>query len=417
MKIINSIISNPIYPYTFSQPLDKIAFFDIETTGLSPNASSLYLLGLMRFDRKQNHWMLCQWFADNYQSEKKIIQNFLEALADIEFLYHFNGQTFDIPYLLKKCSRHAIAPSAHCNKLLQDKSGTHSIDLLKKIRPLRHALSLESCKQTECERFLHLKRTDSFSGAELITVYSEYMQQKILSPDNAEKLEQVLLLHNHDDIEMMLNLCSLLTYGEYLSDAGAGFLFQQEIQKTLKTEQENTRQLTVTITLPAAVPKEITIYACYPHNDIAETEENKTGCLLPKASLTFQKETAILKIPLYHGTLKFFFPDYKNYYYLPVEDTAIHKSVSAFVDHAYRKKATAATCYTKKEGTFLPDLCMPKKTTQETSENSFPVFFRQYKDKLPFYELTKELLSNHGFWAEYLKNQLPCFKKQFPNTP
>ncbi|HBI62866.1 MAG TPA: hypothetical protein DDY31_16955, partial [Lachnospiraceae bacterium] len=352
MKIINSTVSKPVYSYPFPQPQDKIAFFDIETTGLSPNASSLYLIGLMRFDPNQNQWMLCQWFADNYQSEKKMIQNFLEALADVEFLYHFNGQTFDIPYLLKKCGRHAITPSAHCNKLLQDKSGTYSIDLLKKIRPLRHALSLEKCKQTECERFLHLERTDSFSGADLIPVYSEYMQQKILAPDNAEKLEQVLLLHNHNDIEMMLNLCSLLTYDEYLSDTETGCLFPEETQKTLKAEQTSTEQLTITFPLPAAVPKEITMYACYPHNDIAETEENKTDCLLPKASLTFQKKAAILKIPLYHGTLKFFFPDYKNYYYLPAEDTAIHKSVSAFVDHAYRKKATAATCYTKKEGTF-----------------------------------------------------------------
>lgn len=412
MKIINSTVSKPVYSYPFPQPQDKIAFFDIETTGLSPNASSLYLIGLMRFDPNQNQWMLCQWFADNYQSEKKMIQNFLEALADVEFLYHFNGQTFDIPYLLKKCGRHAITPSAHCNKLLQDKSGTYSIDLLKKIRPLRHALSLEKCKQTECERFLHLERTDSFSGADLIPVYSEYMQQKILAPDNAEKLEQVLLLHNHNDIEMMLNLCSLLTYDEYLSDTETGCLFPEETQKTLKAEQTSTEQLTITFPLPAAVPKEITMYACYPHNDIAETEENKTDCLLPKASLTFQKKAAILKIPLYHGTLKFFFPDYKNYYYLPAEDTAIHKSVSAFVDNAYRKKATAATCYTKKEGTFLPDLCMAKKTAQETSENNLPVFFLQYKGKLLFYELTKELLSNHGFWAGYLKNQLPCFKKQ-----
>ena len=151
MKTIYSTISSPIYPYTFLHPQDKTAFFDIETTGLSPNASSLYLIGLLRFDASRQQWTLCQWFADNYQSEKKIIQSFLDALSDIEFLYHFNGQTFDIPYLLKKCTRHCIFPSAQCNRLLEDKSGSHSIDLLKKIRPLRHALSLEKCKQADLE--------------------------------------------------------------------------------------------------------------------------------------------------------------------------------------------------------------------------------------------------------------------------
>jgi len=409
MKVIESTITNPVYPYSFLQKKEQIAFLDIETTGLSPNASSLYLIGLMRFDAAQNKWHLFQWFADNYQSEKSMIKSFLEALADIQFLYHFNGQTFDIPYLLKKCTRHSIMLSEHCSKLLQDKSGIYSIDLLKKIRPLRHALSLEKCRQTECERFLGLKRTEPFSGADLIPVYSEYMQQKILAPENAKKPEQVLLLHNHDDMEMMLNLCSLLTYEEYLSEAGADRLFNKENIKTLKTKQTDSKWLTVAFTLPAAVPKEITVYACYPQN-LQKAEEPKESCPFPKATLTFQKQTAQLKLPLYHGTLKFFFPDYKNYYYLPIEDTAIHKSVAAFVDSSYRKKATAATCYTKKEGTFLPNLLAVKKQKKEPAESLPPVFFRQYKDKLAFYELTEELLSDHTFWKEYLKKQLPCFK-------
>ena len=409
MKIIESTIANPVYPYTFLQQKEQIAFLDIETTGLSPNASSLYLIGLMRFDASQDKWLLSQWFADNYQSEKNMINSFLEALSDIKFLYHFNGQTFDLPYLLKKCTRHSIMPSEHFSKLLQDTSGIYSIDLLKKIRPLRHALSLENCRQTECEHFLGLKRTESFSGADLIPVYSEYMQQKILAPENAKKLEQVLLLHNHDDLEMMLNLCSLLTYEEYLSEAGAERLFHEETIRTLKTKQDDIKWLAITFTLPTAVPKEITMYACYPQN-LQKAEEPEESCPFPKASLTFQKQTALLKLPLYHGTLKFFFPDYKNYYYLPVEDTAIHKSVAAFVDSSYRKKATASTCYTKKEGTFLPDLSAIKKQEKEPAKSIYPVFFHQYKDKPAFFELTEELLSNHTFWKECLKRQLPCFR-------
>ena len=338
MKTIYSTISSPIYPYTFLHPQDKTAFFDIETTGLSPNASSLYLIGLLRFDASRQQWTLCQWFADNYQSEKKIIQSFLDALSDIEFLYHFNGQTFDIPYLLKKCTRHCIFPSAQCNRLLEDKSGSHSIDLLKKIRPLRHALSLEKCKQADLECYLGLKRTDIFSGADLISVYSEYMQQKILSPKNAEKLEQVLLLHNHNDIEMMLNLCSLLTYEEYLSEEKTNRLICNETLKTIKIRQEN-GQLFVTLSLPEAVPKNISITACYPHPSSVEIVAVN---LLPEATLAFRDKIASFTFPLYCGTLKFFFPDYKNYYYLPAEDTAVHKSVAEFVDQEYRKKATAA---------------------------------------------------------------------------
>ncbi len=410
MKTIYSTISSPVYPYTFLHPQDKSAFFDIETTGLSPNASSLYLAGLMRFDTARRQWTLCQWFADNYQSEKKIIQSFLDALSDVEYLYHFNGQTFDIPYLLKKCTRHAIVPSAQCKKLLEDKSSSHSIDLLKKIRPLRHALSLEKCKQSDLECYLGLKRTDIFSGADLISVYSEYMQKKILDPKNAEKLEQVLLLHNHDDIEMMLNLCSLLTYGEYLSEEETNRLICSETLKTMKIRQEN-RQLFVTLTLPDPVPKNISITACYPHPPSIEAD---IGSLLPNANLTFRDKTASFAFPLYCGTLKFFFPDYENYYYLPAEDTAVHKSVAEYVDRKHRKKATATTCYIKKESTFLPNLCTIKKAKQKTPENQYPLFCHQYKDKLSFYELTDGLISSHAFWADYIKNQLPYFKVKYP---
>ena len=53
-------------------------------------------------------------------------------------------------------------------------------------------------------------------------------------------------------------------------------------------------------------------------------------------------------IRLCQGQLKHFYPDYRDYYYLPFEDTAIHRSVGEYVDRSARKKATAKTCYTKK---------------------------------------------------------------------
>lgn len=469
MKTIYSPIKKPIYSYPFQQPVTEIAFFDIETTGLSPNASSLYLIGLMRFDAKKDQWMLCQWFADNYQSEKDLILSFLGELSDIEYLYHFNGKTFDIPYLLKKCTRHAISLSSHCSKLLNDATGIHSIDLLAKIRSLRHALLLDKCNQTAIERWLGIKRTDPFSGAELITVYSEFMQQKILNADNAQKLEQVLLLHNHDDVEMMLNICSLLTYDEYLSDAATNRLLCKETLSTLtaapldsqsinalapdtqelqninaitpdmlKLQNINTitpdtfepETLTITLTLPFAVPKKVTMTACYPASTATKKSEADMGACfketitdntsaeadcsfwpkVPTAYLTFQENTATLQIPVYHGTLKFFFPNYKDYYYLPKEDTAMHKSVAEFVDSAFRKKATAATCYTKKEGVFLPNLFPAKKTKQPDSVSDSALFYLQYKDKLSFCELPKDFATNQDFWMKYLKKQMLYFR-------
>jgi hypothetical protein len=94
-----------------------------------------------------------------------------------------------------------------------------------------------------------------------------------------------------------------------------------------------------------------------------------------------------------------------------MEDTAIHKSVAEFVDSAFRKRATAATCYTKKEGTFLPYFPPHKKTKQpETVTPPAALFFKEYKDKLSFCELPEDYMTNLPFWKAYLQKQLPCFR-------
>ena len=69
MQTIISPFPDPVFSYPFFHNIQKTAFFDIETTGLSPKASSLYLIGMMYFNQEEEHWELCQWFADDYQSE------------------------------------------------------------------------------------------------------------------------------------------------------------------------------------------------------------------------------------------------------------------------------------------------------------------------------------------------------------
>lgn len=59
-------------------------------------------------------------------------------------------------------------------------------------------------------------------------------------------------------------------------------------------------------------------------------------------------------VPRVSGEFKHFYKDYKNYYYLPAEDVAYHKSVGEFVDKNARKQATARTAYIKKTGVFVP---------------------------------------------------------------
>ena len=141
MKILQSRIPSPKYSYRFPQSLNSIGFFDIETTGLSPKASSLYLIGGMHYDPLYEQWCLIQWFADDYKSEKKILEYFLEYLKKFRVLYHFNGATFDIPYILQKCQKHHIPVPSNVQELFENvlsyqttfNNKRYSIDLLKEI--------------------------------------------------------------------------------------------------------------------------------------------------------------------------------------------------------------------------------------------------------------------------------------------
>jgi len=93
------------------------------------------------------------------------------------------------------------------------------------------------------------------------------------------------------------------------------------------------------LTLSVSLPKGLVIHKKNPNHLI---------------SLTAEKDTAHLTVSLRHDTLHLYFSDYKNYYYLPEEDMAVHKSVGVFVDPSHRKQATRQTCYQKAAGTFLP---------------------------------------------------------------
>ena len=77
-------------------------------------------------------------------------------------------------------------------------------------------------------------------------------------------------------------------------------------------------------------------------------------CLCPPPTLFGRdKDRMELSIRVYKGTLKYYYPNYKDYYYLIYEDTAIHKSVGEFVDKDARIKGNEGDLlYEKKTASF-----------------------------------------------------------------
>ena len=113
-------------------------------------------------------------------------------------------------------------------------------------------------------------------------------------------------------------------------------------------------------------------------------------------SLMISPTRTSIRVPIYEGELHYFYPNYKDYYYLPEEDLAIHKSVASFVDRQYRENARAYNCYNRKTSSFLP----------QCSSIMQPEFRKEYNDRISYFELTEDFCSSDVMLRRYVDHIL-----------
>lgn len=216
-----------------------------------------------------------------------------------------------------------------------------SVDLYRTIRPFRRLLGSDTLKQKDAEKLMGIRRRDRFSGKELIATYQNYLQT------GDSELLDALFLHNREDVTNMIPLFSL---------TGIASFFAGDFTVSSADLDPVSGDFRIMLRSGSSAPLPI-----HARNDFC--------------TLDWIENDADLTVWPFRGTLKHFFSDYRNYYYLPEEDQAIHKSVGAFVDPAHRKPAKAANCYNKKSGTFLP----------QPQERIRPVFRSDYRSKYEYF--------------------------------
>ena len=361
--------------------LEDALLYDIETTGLNPKASQLYLLGILLFHKENSE--LIQYFAESVRDEEEILEQFFQLCQTKKVLISFNGEGFDNRFIEAMAKSYGKLP-LHLN--------LKQLDLFKLIRKRKKFYGLESCSLKSCERFLGIYREDRCSGGELISVYREYLQNK-----DCEK-KNMLLLHNREDIQNLPALFSFLAY-ENIFQGNVHFqraehLARDEMkEKNYNHQNENSLQIKdleleetknchtsdkvrLKFSLPSSVPVPLT--------------------LTPKNFLLEIKETSLcLTVPLYLGELCYFFKDYKDYEFIPSEDRVVHKSLAAIYPKEMREKAKASTAYQKMKTSFLPIFQKKEK-----------VFKKTYQDKqcfIPFKENTFESISPVEYLLSFLK--------------
>lgn len=287
---------------------ENTLLLNVETTGL--RSSSSFVCMISAAYRNNHDITSITWLAGSRMDEKAMLLRLQDLADSFPALLTYGGNSFAFRFLADRFDIYSEAV------LFPDKQLT---DLQKSFRPLLHILPLTHMKKAEIESFLSFSRRGIRTGRELIPVFETWERQKDLSARDA------LIQHAQEDIHFLCQVCKLHSYLDFLhgkwESAGCS---------------ETAEGLLFSVSLSAPVPQPVSW-----QNDFA-------GFHLAG------KNGQALVVP-YHGSLRYFLPGpCSDYYYLPEEDTAIHRSVAQFVDRSRRVKATPDTCYVNREGTFLP---------------------------------------------------------------
>ena len=355
---------NKVFPEkTIPEKTDSFLFFDIETTGFSKDNTILYLIGCGYFI--ENGFQFIQWFNDDGTSEEEILLAFHDTLKQKDWqLVTFNGNSFDIPYL----KRHY-----ELNELPCDIESFPSLDFYQFLKPFQSLFQMTHGKQKDWEHFLELYREDIYDGGQLIAVYKEYLMNK------DEALLHNLLLHNEEDLLGMKYLLPLFSYRMLLSKD----LSLIKVSPGESLFEKGTGSIAISCKLPLALPKPLNFSTSI---GSISTDKNDSSIL-------------IISLPYIEETLKHFFKDYRNYYYLPEEDRAVHKSVGCYVERKYRRAA---------KGIFLP---IPKtqkhygiQIERYPYQDSFPLYKREFKSPRSFAEFDNLFSDKNESLSIYLRD-------------
>lgn len=183
-----------------------------------------------------------------------------------------------------------------------------------------------------------------------------------------------LLAHNRADVAGLISMTDIFEWKD---------LFQADL--SVYRAQANTyhdangepQQELIMYAKAGSVPEEISI---------PSASASRDGCYL-----AFHANKVVLKVPIFSGKLHYYYANYKDYYYLPELDQAVHKSIASYVDPSHRRQATAETCYTGKVGSFLP----------EWTKLHTPFFQEHAKDKTAWFEFKPEMKKDKAFFSEY----------------
>lgn len=318
IKIKNETFNFDISKYILGIDTEQFVFFDIETTGLNALKNCIYMIGYAYIET--GIWKIVQLLSDDgsVNDESEMIVHFSKFLNSEKYLVSFNGDSFDLKFISKRA------------KLLDldiDFNKIKSLDIYRHIKKYKNIFSVENYKLKTLERFMGIYRSDELTGFEAIDIYNKYVV------DKQQEYEDVILLHNRDDIYALVNLSKLIEYTSYIDNIK---------NFDIKFEISNCE-----IDLDTMEFKLILV----PNSNVCFDLSIKYKSWICRFDIA--QNTILLSAKIYFGQFYHFYDDFKQYCYVPKLDEAIHKSIAQTMDKKDFIRANKKNCYIKKEGYFI----------------------------------------------------------------
>lgn len=183
--IINctELTNNIVEDKNINEFFKEAFFFDIETTGLSHKYSRIISISVLLFENKT--FRIYQLFCEHKTDEKEMIKYFREYIKNRKYIITYNGNTFDIPFIINKAMQFNI--NCNLNEFVK-------IDLYSEMRYLKNKINIENLKLKTVEEYFNIKRKDTINGQDVIILYEAFRI------DPRKEFSTLILQHNYEDV-------------------------------------------------------------------------------------------------------------------------------------------------------------------------------------------------------------------------
>lgn len=168
----------------------RLAFFDIETTGLSGGTGVyMVLAGLGSYEcaapGEPLAFRMRQYFLADLAQERAMLTMLAADLGRFEGLVTYNGRAFDMPFVQTRMT---------LSRLPHSLGDLRHIDLLHIVRRL-YKHRMPGCRLAEAERrLLRIERPDDIPGSLIPAIYFDYLRAGRVGPLRG------VFRHNADDV-------------------------------------------------------------------------------------------------------------------------------------------------------------------------------------------------------------------------